>query len=235
MRFQQVDDEKKERTFLGLPLRRYLLYLIVFCFMMTGVSLSRYVTVSEGQDGAQVISFGNATLTMSGTLENAKYVNFIEPGVPIHQVAKVSFEGSDKKSIVFIKVTPDAGWTQEGSAEDGYRFSYGDVFNTSTQKSEAALAWELDNTQWQFLQTDDSGTSFIYYKLVEPSVALTDVPLIKSDMITVSEYLTRKNMEVLPNDLGIHFKIYVVQADEGSENEDDVTLAGRQWQLTKSN
>lgn len=45
-------DEQKKKKRVRLPLRAYLLYLLLVTFALTGVTFSRYVVSSDWGDGA---------------------------------------------------------------------------------------------------------------------------------------------------------------------------------------
>ena len=85
-----------------LPLRAWLLYLAVATFALTGVTFSRYVASAHSQDEGRVITFGDLTVTDSGSVQ-------VQPGVPAEKDLTVRFEGSEAAVYVFAEV--QGGWT----------------------------------------------------------------------------------------------------------------------------
>lgn len=85
-----------------LPLRAWLLYLAVATFALTGVTFSRYVASAHSQDGARVITFGDLTVTDSGSVQ-------VQPGVAAKKDLTVHFDGSEAAVYVFAEV--QGGWT----------------------------------------------------------------------------------------------------------------------------
>ena len=94
-----------------LPLRAWLLYLAVATFALTGVTFSRYVASAHSQDGARVITFGDLTVTDSGSVQ-------VQPGVAAKKDLTVHFDGSEAAVYVFAEV--QGGWTR-GADNRTYR------------------------------------------------------------------------------------------------------------------
>lgn len=85
-----------------LPLRAWLLYLAVVTFALTGVTFSRYVASAHSQDEGRVITFGDLTVTDSGSVQ-------VQPGVAAQKDLTVHFDGSEAAVYVFAEV--QGGWT----------------------------------------------------------------------------------------------------------------------------
>lgn len=85
-----------------LPLRAWLLYLAVATFALTGVTFSRYVASAHSQDEGRVITFGDLTVTDSGSAQ-------VQPGVAAQKDLTVHFDGSEAAVYVFAEV--QGGWT----------------------------------------------------------------------------------------------------------------------------
>lgn len=85
-----------------LPLRAWLLYLAVATFALTGVTFSRYVASAHSQDEGRVITFGDLTVTDSGSVQ-------VQPGVAAQKDLTVHFDGSEAAVYVFAEV--QGGWT----------------------------------------------------------------------------------------------------------------------------
>lgn len=85
-----------------LPLRAWLLYLAVATFALAGVTFSRYVASAHSQDEGRVITFGDLTVTDSGSVQ-------VQPGVAAKKDLTVHFDGSEAAVYVFAEV--QGGWT----------------------------------------------------------------------------------------------------------------------------
>ena len=85
-----------------LPLRAWLLYLAVVTFALTGVTFSRSVASAHSQDEGRVITFGDLTVTDSGSVQ-------VQPGVAAEKDLTVRFDGSEAAVYVFAEV--QGGWT----------------------------------------------------------------------------------------------------------------------------
>ena len=126
-----------------LPLRAWLLYLAVATFALTGVTFSRYVASAHSQDEARVITFGDLTVTDSGSVQ-------VQPGVAAQKDLTVHFDGSEAAVYVFAEV--QGGWTLDA---DGI---YHDAAGLMT--------WRVADG-WTRLQDN------VYYRELAPNTALT--------------------------------------------------------------
>ena len=126
-----------------LPLRAWLLYLAVATFALTGVTFSRYVASAHSQDEARVITFGDLTVTDSGSVQ-------VQPGVAAKKDLTVHFDGSEAAVYVFAEV--QGGWTLDA---DGI---YHDAASLMT--------WRVADG-WTHLQDN------VYYRELAPNTALT--------------------------------------------------------------
>lgn len=115
-------DEQKKKKRVRLPLRAYLLYLLVVTFALTGVTFSRYVVSSDWGDGARVASIRQLTVTETGDVpaEGGKWL--LAPGVDVTKNAVVALESSEVACYVFAEVQT-GGWQRSGThsyaIEDG--------------------------------------------------------------------------------------------------------------------
>ena len=126
-----------------LPLRAWLLYLAVVTFALTGVTFSRYVASAHSQDEGRVITFGDLTVTDSGSVQ-------VQPGVAAEKDLTVHFDGSEAAVYVFAEV--QGGWTR---GTDGI---YHDAAGLMT--------WRVADG-WTHLQDN------VYYRELAPNTALT--------------------------------------------------------------
>ena len=168
-----------------LPLRAWLLYLAVVTFALTGVTFSRYVASAHSQDEGRVITFGDLTVTDSGSVQ-------VQPGVAAKKDLTVHFDGSEAAVYVFAEVQD--GWTR---GADNRTYTYG----------ADSLSWCVADG-WTHLQDN------VYYRELAPNTAL-DAGLIDGGTVDVSEDMTRTELEKLPKALSIHVKAAAVQREGG--------------------
>lgn len=172
-----------------LPLRAWLLYLAVATFALTGVTFSRYVASAHSQDEARVITFGDLTVTDSGSVQ-------VQPGVAAKKNLTVHFDGSEAAVYVFAEVQGD--WTR---GADNRTYTYGG----------GSLSWRVADG-WTHLQDN------VYYRELAPNTAL-DARLIDGGAVDVSEDMTRTELEKLSKALSIHVQAAAVQREGGDTAE----------------
>lgn len=126
-----------------LPLRAWLLYLAVVTFALTGVTFSRYVASAHSQDEGRVITFGDLTVTDSGSAQ-------VQPGVAAQKDLTVHFDGSEAAVYVFAEV--QGGWTR--GADGIYHDAAG------------LMTWRVADG-WTHLRDN------VYYRELAPNTALT--------------------------------------------------------------
>lgn len=125
-----------------LPLRAWLLYLAVATFALTGVTFSRYVASAHSQDEGRVITFGDLTVTDSGSVQ-------VQPGVAAKKDLTVHFDGSEAAVYVFAEV--QGGWTR--GADGIYHDAAG------------LMTWRVADG-WTHLQDN------VYYRELAPNTVL---------------------------------------------------------------
>lgn len=168
-----------------LPLRAWLLYLAVVTFALTGVTFSRYVASAHSQDEARVITFGDLTVTDSGSAQ-------VQPGVAAKKDLTVRFEGSEAAVYVFAEVQGD--WTR---GADNRTYTYG----------AGSLSWRVADG-WTHLQDN------VYYRELAPNTVL-DAGLIDGGAVDVSEDMTRTQMQAAAGTLHIRVQAAAVQREGG--------------------
>ena len=172
-----------------LPLRAWLLYLAVVTFALTGVTFSRYVASAHSQDEGRVITFGDLTVTDSGSVQ-------VQPGVAAKKNLTVRFEGSEAATYVFVELI-GSGWTR---GVDGI---YHDAAGLMT--------WRVADG-WTHLQDN------VYYRELAPNTAL-DAGLIDGGAVNVSEDMTRTELEAAAGTLHIRVQAAAVQREGGDTAE----------------
>ena len=210
----------------GLPLRAYLLYLLVAAFLCTGVAFSKYVTSGVSEDRARVAMIGEIGITETGDISDsisdgdaAENHLVITPGVSLTKDVRVHFDGSEMACYVFLQMKP-TGWTDSG---DHYSFSAGGTSNDR-------LAWSVDG-DWTYLTTE-SGT-YVYYVIVAANDAIPSKPVLADSAVYVSENLIRSEMSTLPS-LQIGFEATAVQLDGFGDFSTEEEHALAAWNSVKA-
>ena len=173
-----------------LPLRAWLLYLAVVTFALTGVTFSRYVASAHSQDEGRVITFGDLTVTDSGSVQ-------VQPGVAAQKDLTVHFDGSEAATYVFVALE-GSDWTR---GADNRTYTYGG----------GSLSWRVADG-WTHLRDN------VYYRELAPNTAL-DAGLIDGGTVDVSENMTRTELEKLSKALSIRVKAAAVQREGGATAE----------------
>lgn len=173
-----------------LPLRAWLLYLAVVTFALTGVTFSRYVASAHSQDEGRVITFGDLTVTDSGSVQ-------VQPGVAAQKDLTVHFDGSEAATYVFVELQ-GSDWTR---GADGYTYTY----------QSGLMTWRVADG-WTHLQNN------VYYRALSPNTALT-AGLIDGGAVNVSEDMTRTELEKLSKALSIRVQAAAVQREGGDTAE----------------
>ncbi len=185
--------EKKIKKF-RLPLRAWLLYLVLVAFLSTGVTLSKYVTSTQGGDGARIIKFGDIAITETGDFTDEKFR--VQPGVDLEKRAELKFEGSEANTYVFVEVTVE-NFTAN---DDNYSF-----YAIADNK----IYWSVDKTKWTYL-TNENG-KYIYYKALTANTPLEDT-IITDNKVYVSHELKNSETQGI-TDLSASFRGIAVQAN----------------------
>lgn len=173
-----------------LPLRAWLLYLAVATFALTGVTFSRYVASAHSQDEGRVVTFGDLTITDSGSVQ-------VQPGVAAKKDLTVHFDGSEAATYVFVELK-GSDWTR---GADNRTYTYG----------AGSLSWRVADG-WTHLRDN------VYYRELAPNTAL-DAGLIDGGAVNVSEDMTRTELEKLSKGLSIRVQAAAVQREGGDTAE----------------
>ena len=191
---QQTNQNKKAKF--RLPFSAVLLYLALIAAALSGVTFSRYVTGTTVGDSARVAMMKELTVTPDGLDQRV-----ILPGVDMTKKAIVDFEGSEMACYVFCEITAN-GWTR---AADNFHYTAGtDILN-----------WAVDDAKWTYLQED--GSTSVYYCIVNANTALHADVLADGGKITVSEDITRSQLDALAAPLSIKISATAVQYHGFSE------------------
>lgn len=213
--------EQKKKNRVRLPLRAYLLYLLVVTFALTGVTFSRYVTSSHGGDAARVAVIRDLTVTETGDVPADGGRWLLAPGVEITKNAVVTLESSEMACYVFLELETE-GWQRTGT----HSYAIQDGGGT------ALSAWGVD-AAWQLLY---GGTdSAVYYQIVPANTPFSAAVLRDGGRITVSADVTASRLRALADTgLRIDIQAAAVQYQGLDDGMDSTTRAEAAWSAVRA-
>lgn len=214
-------EEQRKVKRVRLPLRAYLLYLLVVTFALTGVTFSRYVTSSGGGDAARVAAIRELTVTETGDVPADGGRWLLAPGAALTKNAKVTLESSEVACYVFLELQVD-GWQRIGT------HSYAIRDGAGTELS----AWGVE-TAWQFLSDGTDGA--VYYQIVPANTRFSAEVLRDGGRITVSADVTASRLKAL-TDAGLRIDIHAAAVQyQGLDGEmDSITRAQAAWSAVRT-
>ena len=214
-------EEQKKKNRVRLPLRAYLLYLLVVTFALTGVTFSRYVVSSDWGDGARVASIRQLTVTETGDVPADGGRWLLAPGVELTKNAVVTLESSEMACYVFLELETE-GWQRTGT----HSYAIQDGGGT------ALSAWGVD-AAWQLLH---GGTdSAVYYQIVPANTPFSAAVLRDSGRITVSADVTASRLRALADTgLRIDIQAAAVQYQGLDDGMDSTTRAEAAWSAVRA-
>lgn len=214
-------EEQKKKNRVRLPLRAYLLYLLVVTFALTGVTFSRYVTSSHGGDAARVAVIRDLTVTETGDVPADGGRWLLAPGVEITKNAVVTLESSEMACYVFLELETE-GWQRTGTHSYAIQDGAGKVLS----------AWRVE-TAWQFLS---GGTdSAVYYQIVPANTPFSAAVLRDDGRITVSADVTASRLRALADTgLRIDIQAAAVQYQGLDDGMDSTTRAEAAWSAVRA-
>lgn len=214
-------EEQKKKNRVRLPLRAYLLYLLVVTFALTGVTFSRYVTSSYGGDAARVAVIRDLTVTETGDVPADGGRWLLAPGVDVTKNAVVTLESSEMACYVFLELETE-GWQRTGTHSYAIQDGAGKVLS----------AWRVE-TAWQFLS---GGTdSAVYYQIVPANTAFSAAVLRDDGRITVSADVTASRLRALADTgLRIDIQATAVQYQGLDDGMDSTTRAEAAWSAVRA-
>lgn len=199
-----------------LPVRLYVIYLLIATFIFTGITFSKYVTSGIAGDSARVARIGEIRITETGDFTASSDSNrfMYIPGVSVEKKAELKFEGAEFACYVFLKVTPK-GWTKVTGND--YSFS----------AAGGKLSWAVDDG-WKYLTAEDG--TYIYYCVVEANDAIIAKPIIEDSVVNVSENLLRSEIDTIKTSLlEIDFQATAVQLDGFGDFDTEAEHALKAW------
>lgn len=212
-------EEQKKKNRVRLPLRAYLLYLLVVTFALTGVTFSRYVTSSDGGDAARVAVIRDLTVTETGDVPADGGRWLLAPGVELTKNAVVTLESSEMACYVFLELETD-GWQR---SSDGRSYALGENMGT---------AWYVADG-WQLLSVGTD--SAVYYQIVPANTPFSAAVIGDDGRITVSADVTASQLKALAAEglrIGIHAA--AVQYQGLDDGMDSTTRAEAAWSAVRA-
>ncbi len=195
-------ENKNRRPKSRLPFSAVLSYLVLLAAAVSGVTFSKYMAGTTVGDTARVAIMRDITVTETGNFaEPDKWV--ITPGVDMIKNAVVNFEGSEMACYVFCEIKA-TGWSR---LNDDYSFAF-------SGGSENILGWAVNNG-WNYLS--GNGSEAVYYRTVSANAVLQADVLAEGGKITVSENITKTQLDSLPKDMQIKISATAVQYNGFSE------------------
>lgn len=182
---------------LHLPLRAYIMYLLLICFALTGVTFSKYVTSTCGGDSARVAKIGSITVTENGELYNSDVIWRVAPGADITKNAVISFSGSELACYVFFE-TEVTGFERQADGTYCYKDSSGRVW----------LSWSFKESEWEHITVDGKD---VYYKIAGANESIDESVMANGGLITVNPEITASELKNMPDNLSINIKACAVQ------------------------
>lgn len=212
-------EEQKKKNRVRLPLRAYLLYLLVVTFALTGVTFSRYVTSSSGGDAARVAVIRDLTVTETGDVPADGGRWLLAPGVELTKNAVVTLESSEMACYVFLELETD-GWQR---SVDGRSYALGENMET---------AWYVADG-WQLLSVGTD--SAVYYQIVPANTPFSAAVIGDDGRITVSADVTASQLKALAAEglrIGIHAAAVQYQGLDDGMNS--TTRAEAAWNAVRA-
>ena len=166
-----------------LPLRVYLLYLVIATFVVSGAAFSKYVVSGSTEDSARAASFGTIDLyetkdSEGTTVHTLSNTFMLIPGVDITKDPKMYYTAGEVACEVDIILSLPSYWTQDAGNDNRFCIMNG---------TKELVAFTVSST-FAFKSADNG--EYIFSKDLAPGESLgsTDAPIsvIVDDKVTVS-------------------------------------------------
>ena len=197
-------ENKKLNTKAPLFSTMHIALLLLCAVLLSAHSINglyaRYISKSTGSSSARVIRFGDITL------EEPADNNFtLAPGVTAKNEVKLSFEGSESATYVFVAITTSNHWTFDTTAK---------AFKINANSKEIATLL-VNTAEWTYLTTD--GGKVVFYKALDPNVPLSNNQIFVAQNgvaggVAVDSATTAFDLSKLSGKISISVKAIAVQS-----------------------
>lgn len=202
-----------------LPLRVYLLYLVIATFVVSGVAFSKYVVSENSADASKVASFGTIDLYET-KVEDGETVHTLSntfmliPGVEITKDPKVYYTAGEVACAIKIEFALPSYWTQDTTDSNH--------FMIANEDGDELVSFSVSST---FTFDSASSGKYLFLTYLDPGEALgssdSPVSVIDGDKVTVSASATKADFAYIAgllNNAGhtnvkMDIKGYAVQID----------------------
>lgn len=161
---------------------------------------ARFVSENTSGSSARVIYFGDVNLDDPTTGNDI----ILTPGVTVSKKVNISFEGSEASTFVFAVLTPSAHWQLDGNTLK------------MVNNEDTTIATLLVANDWTYLTTE--GGKFVFYKSLEPNVALSENAFFKAQNgvesgLAVPSTVTAADLSLLSGEISISIKAIAMQSN----------------------
>jgi len=179
MKDKKTKNIRPSFNFMDLALVLLCAVLVMGRFM--GGLYAAYTTKNDSGDSARVIKFGDITLTESPTSQLV-----VIPGVDIEKSAKITFDGSESATYVFVEIALVGDWTFDGNK----------TFFIKRAGSTMLMSWTVSG-DWDYVTGTGSDKKYAFYKHLTPNTSLIDVEIIDGCKVQISEEVTKTELDTL--------------------------------------
>ena len=200
----------------GAPLFSWMhIVLLLLCAVMIstyaiGGLYARYTSKNTGSSSARVIYFGNITID-----EPANKTVILTPGVTASKETKVTFEGSEASTFVFVIITASNHFKRDGN-------TLKILNNNSTTVGTLVVA-----NDWNYVTQD--GDQFVFCKALDPNVELSQNQVFATQNgvaggVAVPNTVTASDLSFLSSNITLSVKAIAMQS-AGFANAADAWLS----------
>lgn len=193
MKDKKTKNIRPSFNFMDLALVLLCAVLVMGRFM--GGLYAAYTTKNDSGDSARVIKFGDITLTESPTSQLV-----VIPGVDIEKSAKITFDGSESATYVFVEIELAGDWV----------FTDEKTFSVM-RDSVVLMQWTVDE-YWTYVDGTGTNKKYAFYKLLEPNHKLDMVEVINDAKITVEDVMTKSELTEICDSIKISITATAVQS-----------------------
>ncbi len=174
---------QKKKTNKKLPLRVYLMYLVVVSFVISGVSFSKYMVSQEKSVNSRTAKIGEIDLYETQKVDDLTVPTtsgqfMLIPGVDIKKDPKVYYLAGEIACSVDVILTLPEYWVQDDKDESKFVFA---------NEDSEMLSFQVNTSEFSFKER--SGEEYTFSKQLQPGEAigsvLSPVSVIVDDKISV--------------------------------------------------